>query len=134
MQSRWQGTLAVIAGLAVNVVFGLGTDAVLHATGVFPPWGQTMADSLFGLALAYRVVYGVAGAYVTARLTPAAPMKHALILGAIGVVISLAGALATIGRGPEFGPPWYPLALVVLTLPVSWLGGWLFASRQVATQ
>jgi hypothetical protein len=118
----------------VNVVFGLGTDSVLHATGVFPPWGHPMADSLFGLALAYRVVYGVAGAYLTARLAPAAPMRYALILGVVGFVISLAGALATIGQGPAFGPLWYPLALVIVTLPVSWLGGWLLARRRAASQ
>jgi hypothetical protein len=34
------------------------------------------------LALVYRTVYGILGGYVTARLAPRAPMRHALILGA----------------------------------------------------
>lgn len=73
------------------------------------------------LALAYRCVYGVAGAYLTARLAPYAPMRHALILGGIGVAISLAGAVAAIQI--NLGPAWYPILLVLVTLPCSWLGG-----------
>jgi hypothetical protein len=40
-----------------------------------------MGDALFLLATAYRIVYGVAGSYVTARLAPDRPMQHALALG-----------------------------------------------------
>jgi hypothetical protein len=58
---------------------------VLHATGVFPPFGQPMADALFLLATAYRIVYGVAGCYLTARLAPDRPMRHALALGVVAL-------------------------------------------------
>jgi hypothetical protein len=57
-------------------------------------------------------------------------MRHALLLGAIGVVLSSLGALATIGAGPEFGPIWYPLALVAICLPCTWIGGRLAETRQ----
>jgi len=120
---------AVLAGLVTIVVVSIGTDVVLHATGVFPPWGEPMADSLFLLATAYRTVYGVAGCYITARLAPDRPMQHAMALGVIGLVLSIAGAAATWDRGPEFGPKWYPIALVVLAIPSAWLGG-LLAKRQ----
>jgi hypothetical protein len=118
-----RGTLAVLAGLAVNVVGGLGTDQILHATGVYPPWGQPMSDSLFLLATAYRVVFGIAGAYLTARLAPDRPMWHALALGVVGLVISTVGAAATWNAGPAFGPRWYPLALIPLSLACAWIGG-----------
>lgn len=114
---------AVLAGLLVIFVLSLGTDVVLHATGVFPPWFQPMAGSLFVLALAYRCVYAVLGCYLTARLAPNRPMKHAMILGVIGVFLSLAGVISTWNAGPEFGPRWYPLALVVSSLPCAWVGG-----------
>jgi hypothetical protein len=45
---------AVFAGFVVVVVLSLGTDAVLHATGVFPGWGEPMSDALFLLATAYE--------------------------------------------------------------------------------
>ena len=120
---------ALVAGFVVVVILSLGTDIVLHATGVFPPWGQAMSAALFLLATVYRTVYGIAGSYVTARLAPDRPMGHALVGGCIGLVLSTVGAVATWSRGPEFGPHWYPLALIVLAMPCAWLGGKLGGGR-----
>jgi hypothetical protein len=88
-----------------------------------------MVGGLFLLAAAYRTVYGVAGAYLTARLAPDRPMRHALILGAVGVVLCLAATLGTWNRGPAFGPHWYPLSLVAVALPCSWAGARLLEMR-----
>jgi hypothetical protein len=85
-----------------------------------------MSTALFLLAFAYRLVFDVGGCYLTARLAPARPMKHALVLGGLGVLLSLTGALAMWNAGPH----WYPLALVVSSLPSAWLGGRL-RERQV---
>ncbi len=119
----WRGVGAVLVGLFAVIVLSIATDIVLHATGIFPPWGQPMADALFLLATAYRVVYAVAGSYIAARLAPDRPMRHALALGVVGLALSIVGAMATWGRGPAFGPAWYPLALVLTALPCAWLGG-----------
>jgi hypothetical protein len=123
---------AVLAGLLFVIIITTITDAILHATGIYPPWGLPMADSLFLVALAYRIVYGIAGGYITARLAPDRPLVHALILGLVGLVLSLLGALATWNRGPEFGPKWYPISLIVIAIPTAWIGGKLvrnFGSR-----
>lgn len=117
-------TGAVLAGLLAVVVLSVATDALLHLTGVLPPLGRSVADGLFALATAYRIAYGVAGGYVTARLAPDRPVGHALLLGCVGLVISLAGAVAAWNR-PDLGPRWYPLALVAIAVPCSWAGGWL---------
>jgi len=130
---RFRGTAAILAGLAANVVLGLGTDQALHATGVYPPWGQPMADSLFGLATAYRVAFGVLGCWLAARLAPDRPMWHAMAVGVIGVVVSTVGLVMTWNAGPAFGPKWYPIALVLVTLPCAWLGGKL-RERQLRQQ
>lgn len=119
---------AVVAGLLVVIIITTATDALLHATGIFPPWGKPMSDALFLLAFAYRIVYGIVGGYITGRLAPDKPVKQAVVLGAIGFVLSLAGAAATWNRGPEFGPKWYPLALIVIAIPTAWLGGKLVSS------
>jgi peptidoglycan/LPS O-acetylase OafA/YrhL len=124
---------AVLAGLVVIFVLSTAVDVVLHATGVFPPWGQPMSDPLFLLATAYRIVISIAGCYLAARLAPDRPMKHALILGVVGVIVSIAGTVATWNRGPEFGPKWYPLALVVLAIPCAWVGGKLQIAKGKTT-
>lgn len=123
---------ALVAGLAVGLALTLGTDAILHATGVFPPFGQAMSNELFALATVYRVIYSVIASYVAARFAPDRPMWHALVLGVINLLVSLGGTVGTWNRGPEFGPHWYPISLVVLALPAAWLGGRIYASRQRA--
>ena len=82
-----------------------------------------MSNALFVLATAYRTIYTVAGGYITARLAPNKPMGHVWTLGVIGLLAAIAGTVATWNKGPEFGPKWYPLALVVLAIPCVWLGG-----------
>ena len=72
---------SVLAGLVSIFFLSTATDMALHATSVFPPFGESMSDALFVLAAAYRVVYGIAGCYVTARLAPYSPLWHALALG-----------------------------------------------------
>jgi hypothetical protein len=129
-RSRWRSFVAVLLGFVAVVILSLGTDVIMHVTRVFPPWGQPMPDGLFVLATAYRVIYTVAGGYITARLAPSQPMKHAIILGAIGFVAAVAGALATWKQLPGLGPKWYPIALIVTSLPCTWLGGRLASSQQ----
>jgi hypothetical protein len=114
---------AVLAGLLAIFIVSSATDLVMHAAGVYPPFGQRMSDLLFLLATAYRIVYGVAGSYLTARLAPDRPMQHALALGFIGLVLSTAGAAAMW----KAGPPWYSLAIIASAMPCAWLGGKLRA-------
>jgi uncharacterized membrane protein len=110
---------AVLAGLLAIFAITTVTDIVLHATGIFPPWGQPMSSVLFLVALAYRIVYGVLGCYIAARLAPDRPMRHALALGVVGVVLSTAGAVAMW----EAGPAWYSLAVIGISIPCAWVGG-----------
>ncbi len=116
---------AVLAGMILIIILDTGLDVIMHATGIYPPWFQPMRTGLWLLALGYRTVDSIAGCYLTARLAPDRPLMHALILGAIGVVFSAAGVIATWSKGPEFGPKWYPIALVCIALPCAWIGGTL---------
>lgn len=117
---------ALLAGMLTVIILSVGTDAVLHRTGLFPPLGQPMANALFLLAMGYRIVYGIAGSYIVARLAPDWPMAHALTSGVIGLIASTAGAAATWNAGPELGPKWYPISLVVTALPCAWAGGKIY--------
>lgn len=124
----WRSIGAVLLGFLAVVVLSLATDQVLHVLKVYPPWGQPMHDpGLNLLALAYRIVYTVVGGYITARFAPHNPMRHALALGIVGLVVGAAGAIATIPMG--LGPSWYPIALVVIALPLTLLGGTLSRRR-----
>ena len=114
---------AVLTGMVAGIALTLGTDMVMHAMGVFPPLGQPTGDKALLLATAYRTVYGVMGSYIIARLAPNRPMLHALVAGVVGLVVCIVGAVVTWNKGPAFGPHWYPVALVVLSMPQAWAGG-----------
>ena len=124
---------AVFAGLLVVVTLDLGIEVVLHATGIYPPWFQPMSTPLYLLAITYRMVDGVVGGYIVARLAPDRPVQHALVLGLIGVVLSTVGLIGTWSHGSEFGPKWYPFALVVIALPCALMGG-LLRDKQLRTR
>jgi hypothetical protein len=118
---------AVLAGVLAVILLTTLVDIFLHVVGVFPPMDQPIDSTLAALATSYRIVIGVGGAWLTARLAPRNPMRHAMTLGAIGAVLALAGVVATWNLG--LGPRWYPISLVVLAIPQSWAGAKLFERR-----
>jgi surface polysaccharide O-acyltransferase-like enzyme len=115
---------AVLAGFLAIVILSVGTDTVLEQAGVLPN-GALFDTGLLLLALMYRSLYSVIGAYIAARLAPNRPMRHALALGVLGIFVSALGALAA----QDLGPAWYGLALVLVSLPLAWLGGKEFELR-----
>jgi hypothetical protein len=124
----WRSTGALLAGLITIVGLSLITDQILHSLDVYPPWGEPMHEpELNALALVYRCVYAVIGCYLAARLAPSAPMRHAMMLGAIGLLLSTAGAAAAIDM--NLGPSWYPIALALSSIPCAWIGGVLHRAR-----
>src|SRR5204863_8665172 len=103
---RWRSVGAVVAGFVVVFVLSLGTDQVLHVLKVYPRWGEPMAGALYVIATAYRIVYTNLCSYVTARLAPDAPERHALILGLVALAAGLLGVIPNSAQ-PQLGPPWY---------------------------
>lgn len=121
---NWKSIWAVVAGLLVIIVVTTLVDILLHAAGVFPPMTQPLNDALSLLALSYRIVISIGGAWLTAWLAPEKPMKHAMILAGVGSVLGLVGVVATWNLG--LGPRWYPISLVLLAVPQCWAGAKLF--------
>jgi len=116
-----RSVLALMAGFFATVLLSLGTDFLMHAIGFFPEIGQPMGSDRLAVATAYRTLYSVLSSYIVARLAPYKPMGHAMLGGCIGVVLGAAGAAATWNR--NFGPHWYPIALIVIAMPTAWAGG-----------
>ena len=129
--NRGRSIGAVLLGLVVVVALSMGTDHVLHVTGVYPPYGVVMEGTgLYLLALGYRVVFQIFGCYLTARFAPRNPMKHAWIGGFIGLGLGTLGAILSIVA--DMGPSWYPIVLALSALPCAWIGGTLYSRRSGA--
>ena len=119
------------AGVLFVVIVTTLVDIVLHLTRVFPPLDQPIDDMQAMLATSYRIVIGIGGAWLTARLAPSKPMTHVMWLGAIGTLLAAIAVVATWNSGLR--PRWYPVAIAALAIPQSWAGGRL-AARQPAAE
>ncbi len=118
---------AVAAGVLVIVIGSTVVDLVLHAMHFFPPMDQPITDAQAAVATGYRFVISVGGAWLTARLAPSAPLKHAIILGVVGTALGLLGVVLTWNMG--LGPRWYAVALAVLAVPQCWIGGKIYVAQ-----
>jgi hypothetical protein len=117
--SAFRSVAAVLAGFITVFFLSTATDFLLEATGVFtPPSEGFFVTWMIVLAVVYRTIYTALGGFLAARLAPHRPMLHAVILGAIGVVMGTLGAVVSAGRSPL----WFPVLLIVLTLPAVWFG------------
>jgi hypothetical protein len=114
---------AVFAGMIAVFALSHLTDLVLEKTGILlvPFHNNPLWLMLF--VTFYRCLYVVAGAYVTAALAPAHPMRHVWTFAGLGCVLGTLGAVAMW----HLPPHWYPVSLVILGVPSAWLGGKLKA-------
>jgi hypothetical protein len=126
--------LAVLAGAVFIYITHTGTDFILESLGIFPPPpnragpGQRFDVTwMVATALTYRIIFQIAGGYLTAKLAPTRPILHSLILGVIGLVLSTTAAIVVIPL--NWGPAWYPIALAVSAVPSVWFGGWLASKK-----
>jgi len=110
---------AVLAGFIFIALTHTGTDALLESIGILPKDNLFVGTGLILAVIGYRAVFSVIGCYITARLAPQNPMRHALGLGVVGVVLSTVGAIAA----ADLAPAWYAWTLVIISLPLAWVGG-----------
>jgi hypothetical protein len=126
MNTTFKSIGAILAGLITVVILSTLTDMVLEKIGFLQtdPF-EYNAWWLIVIVIIYRNVYSTAGSYIAARLAPNKSMRHAMILGFIGFVLSIVGTIVMW----DVPPHWYPITLVVLALPSAWLGGKLAAGK-----
>ena len=123
--------VAVIAGFVLVFALSVGTDGLLMA--LFPGQlaeGGPESPSVLLLVVGYCFVYLVAGGYVTAWIAGRADVTHALVLGSIGLVVSLAMTLPVLLRRvpapPQQSiPAWYVVACFISAITGPTLGGYL---------
>lgn len=117
MRSVW----AVVAGFLFIMVLSLGTDAIMNTMWpkFFNANGGTSNVVILCLTIVYVGVFAVVGSYITARLAPSQPMKHALILGVTGLAFTVAATT----RLWNTEPAWYNILNVLLVMPYAWFGG-----------
>ncbi|CAN5452985.1 hypothetical protein BH09BAC3_BH09BAC3_14850 [soil metagenome] len=116
----------IFLGLITITALSYATDFFLESIGMYPPFEEQLKygfnnPRLISIALIYRSIYGVVGCFLAASLSPGKPMRYAMIVGAIGLVLGTMGSIAMW----HLSPAWYQISLLTLVLPSAWLGGTL---------
>lgn len=112
--------LAIVAGFLFIAALAFGTGAALHAAGIVPAPDEPLTDTgQLLLETAYVAVFAIAGCWLAARLAPSRPMRHALILGLLGLAFNVMGAVTTWGQRPV----WSVVLNLALVMPYAWIGG-----------
>ncbi len=130
-----RSVLGVIAGIVVLTVASFAIEAaadpiLMH---LFPnalpnraALQQNLPASIF--LFFYTSLCLVLGAYVAAWIAGRAPVLHALVMGAIEVVLTLMAMLHFTNL-----PKRNFIVSLILTLPVAWIGGALRAKHTATT-
>jgi hypothetical protein len=118
---------AILAGFITGAVLSMAADFIMEKTGMMSMQHfKQSSPAILLLVIGYRFVFNVLGCYLAARLAPGKPMKHALIIGVIGTVLSIVGTVAMW----DMAIPFYNITIIVMSLPSAWLGGKLFLQTQ----
>jgi hypothetical protein len=83
LKSIW----ALLAGFIVVVILSIITDTALMQSGIMKQPLEQNSNFFIGLIVLYRSLFSITGSYITARLAPNKPMRHAMIGGAIGLIL-----------------------------------------------
>ncbi len=117
----WRSILSIFVGFVIIAVIGLGGDAILKQIKPqsFTVEGAVSDPSLLMLILAYTVLAIVLAGYATASLAPKTKLGHALVLGIIQLVLSIAATVNYFYTAPAW---WHALSLAAI-IPAVWIGG-----------
>ena len=122
---------AIVAGFLFIGALAFGADMVVRSVrpDAFAPDGSTDNIPMLIFMLAYVALFAISGCYLAARLAPDRPMRHALILGFLGLIFNIAGTAANW----DHAPVWYHVVALLMVMPYAWLGGML-AERHPAAR
>lgn len=112
---------AIAAGFVFIAVLSMAAGGLVQALApeAFDAAGRTESLPVLILSQAYVAAFAITGCWLAARLAGRAPMRHALILGALGLAFNL----AMIPTTRMLLPGWYLALSIFLVMPYAWIGG-----------
>lgn len=114
---------AIVAGFALGATLSIGTDFLFDKLRIMSMENfKDNSISIILLVIIYRFIFNMAGCFLTAKLAPKNPMKHCIVIGIIGTVLSILGSFTMWDKAI----PFYNIAIILISLPSAWLGGKLF--------
>ena len=122
-----KSVIAIIVCFMVGALLCIITDILLDKIGYMKaesfkensPW-------VILVVIIYRFIYNVIGCYVAAAMAPARPMRHAMIIGVIGLVLGTLGSIVMWDKAVA----WYNISIILISVPCAYIGGQLYISKK----
>jgi len=113
--------VAVVTGFLLIAALSLGTDYAIRAAMpfLFDGDGRTTSVTVLVLTIGYVGLYATIGCYLAARMAPREPMRHALVLGVLGLGFNMIGTWFAWSTAPV----WYHAVSLALVMVWAWTGG-----------
>ena len=123
-----RSVLAIVAGFLLIGILSFGADAALRASmpELVSPTGRVDSPAVLALTIAYVGLFAITGCYMTGMLAPSRPMRHAIILGVLGLAFNVAGSAAMWNTAPA----WYHIVSLALVMPYAYIGGAIAERRR----
>ncbi|MEL6771921.1 MAG: hypothetical protein AAFP18_12720 [Bacteroidota bacterium] len=124
-----RSVFAVVAGFIVIVIASVAVDVLIRAVtpAQFSPRGRVDTTLTLLLYSGSAVLYTILGGFVTGRIAPQRPVRHAVWLGMVGLVVGVAASSALWATAPA----WYHILGWVLVVPAAYAGGRLAERTRV---
>ena len=120
-QNIFKSIGVILLGFIVNALLSIITDFLLESIGVLPNPDRGLFQTwAIILVLFYRGIYMIVAGFIVARLAPAKPLLHAIVLGMIGITITIIAVSSS--SFADKAPLWFGYLLAGITIPCLWLG------------
>ncbi len=120
-----RSALAVILGLALSYALTLSSDAAFHLLNI-PEGDERRLPTLLLAMVAYFLWLAIAG-WFTGAIARHAEVAHAVAMGLLRLLLSVAIAAQIHGDAPE----WWVVTRLLLIVPAVVLGGGLRAFQRL---
>ena len=121
MKNIFKSIGVILLAFITIALLSIITDFLLESIGLLPNPKKGLFDTwAIILVLVYRGIYTIFAGFIIARLAPSKPILHAIILGAIGIIITVLAI-----NDPSVAdkaPLWFGYTMAAITIPCLWLG------------
>ena len=116
-----RSAIAIVVGFVYIGALSFGADALLRsvAPDAFGADGRMHGTGMHLLVIGYVALFAISGCYLAARIAPSHPMRHALFLGLLGMIVNIMGTIAMW----DTAPAWFHVVSLLLVLPYAYVGG-----------
>jgi hypothetical protein len=116
-----RSAIAIVVGFVYIGALSFGADALLRGVlpDAFGPGGRIDSTPVLLFMIAYVALFAVSGCYLAARIAPSHPMRHALFLGVLGLIVNVMGTVSMW----DTAPPWFHVVSLLLVMPYAYAGG-----------